>query len=287
METTATEEQKQMPSTDALMENMRLMNQIIYEMKEIPILPSEVPKQGDTQALLKVEFPKAGGVLTFMEGHEDHPYKGFPYFEMVDKVDLGKKILRAQLSGLYHGLKKRNPLQLACLALVPWLFKDIFRANLHTFAKLVTRFRLKDDKFCVAVRELNRAFAEDGSELAIEIRNALGMLIEFDNAYRYRFQDIIVELDQERLKRAPIRELLRLLEIISKREKTEEIRDTWKLLRMLVRFFLFTDSELRNTLVGALSRLDLSKMALDEDDRHYCLKRQDYSFHFMEEKQVT
>src|SRR3990167_5690221 len=87
---------------DAFLQNMALMNQVVRQMKEIPELPSEKPK--DVHALTKVEFPESGGVLTYMQGY-DHPYRGFPFHEFVDKIDVIKKITRAVLSGLFHGLK--------------------------------------------------------------------------------------------------------------------------------------------------------------------------------------
>lgn len=269
-------------AADLLMENMRLMNQIVGEMKEIPILPSEVVKPNDTQALIKVEFPNAGGVLTYMEGHE-YPYKGFPYFEFVDRIDLMKKLTRSQLSGLYHALKKRNKLQLALLFLVPWFFKDFLRAQLYTYYRLIERFRVKPIRHCDAVRELHHSFgASDEPDLKRQLRDTLSMVLEFDNAYRFRFQDVVVELDKDTLRRRPVKELRRLIGILSARERSQEIRDTWTLVSLFTRFYLPFDRELRELLRDALLRLDLEQVKLLPGDQHYCEGRKDYLFGFQE-----
>lgn len=272
---------------DALIQNMRLMSQIVSEMKEVPVLPSEQPKPNDTSRLDKVEFPEAGGTLTYMEGHP-YPYKGFPFCEFVDKIDVMKKIIRAELSGLYHAMKGRQKIQLASLLLVPWLFKDLMRSHLHTFWKLVERFKIKPLRYCTTMRELHRAFSvedsaetESGRDLRLKLRDFVCMLLEFDNAYRFRFQDVIVFLDKKKFKRSPTKELLRLLDILIARERSQEIKDTWTLVRLGVKFYLPFDRELLRVVRRGFGELNLDLVRLDDGDIHYCVKRQDYTFGFM------
>ena len=269
------------------MENLRLMNQIVSEMKEVPVLASEEIKPNDTQALIKVEFPNAGGVLTFMENH-DLPYKGFPYFEFVDKIDIMKKIIRSTLSGLYHALKRRRRLQLLTLFLSPWFFKDFLRAEIYTMYRLIARFKVKPIRYCDMGRELHRAFGDgEAGEFRPMLRDLVCMVLEFDNAYRYRFQDVITELDQEELARRPIRELRRLLKVMSTREKTQEIKDTWRLIDYVVRFYLPFDRELKDVIVQTFLKLDLKLVKLSAEDEHYCGPRKDYQFGFMEKESVV
>ena len=270
----------------AFQENMRLMSTIVREMKEIAELPSEKPK--DVSPLQKVEISDHGGVFTYMEGYE-HPYKGFPFHEFVDRIDLMKKITRTTLSGIYHELKKSNKLWLLTLLPSLWIVKTLVRAGIYVFYRIVERFRLKSRCYCQAVRELYRAFSiEDPNEtvgdrdLRFRIRDCLCMILEFDNAYRYRTQDIIVELDQKRIKTHTIAELHRLFDIMSTREKTQEIRDTWKLFKYLVSFYLRFDKKVRNIIGDVLSEIDIEKVKLDAGDIEFCKKRQDYTFKFMQ-----
>ena len=269
---------------EAMMENMRLMNQIVREMKEIPELPSERP--ADVAALTRVEFPETGGILTWMEGHE-HPYRGFPYYEFVDKIDFIKKTSRAFLSGFYHSIKSVNRFWLLTLLPAVWVSKKLVYSGLYVFYRSVERFRIKQIRYCQAVREIHRAFSvehfeesEQEKELRKQFRDVVCMVLEFDNAYRYRFQDLIVEFRQEALKKNPIKELLRVLDIQSSRETTQEIKDTWALLKMFVRYYLRYDRKLRKVIVSGLLATDPLIAQLTVEDKHYCSKRKDYTFGF-------
>lgn len=277
------------PAQSAFIENYRIMNQIIAEMKEVPVLPSERPK--DVNPLIKVEFPEEGGMLTYMENHK-YPYKGFPYFEFVDKIDIIKKILRSILSSFYHSIKKRNKLQLLMVILSLWIFKDLFRSVLYTFYRLVERFRIKSIRYCTAVREIYRAFSLEveeetpqDREIREMMRDVVCMLLEFDNAYRFRLQDILVEVNKKNLKKNFRREILRVLKIMSEREKTQEIRDTWKLIKIAVKYYLLIDRRVERILKNVILEIDFDKIELSVEDKHYCEKRKDYIFGFMKQKQ--
>lgn len=278
-------EQKAIDEARAQMQNMALMNQIVANMKEIPELPSEKPQ--DVHALQKVEFPEGGGILTYMEGYE-HPYKGFPYFEFVDKIDVIKKILRGTLSSFYHSLKARSKVQLLTLALVPWLFNDYVKASVYAMYRQVGRFRIKPERYCTAIRELHRAMSKDQVELTstremrLMLRDIMCMLLEFDNAYRYRFQDVMTELDKAALERNPSKEIMRLLKLMQSREQTQEIRDTWSLVAYFFPIYLPFNKPLRNNLIAVLTDLDLKEIALDVQDRQYAGARKDYKFSFMQ-----
>lgn len=262
-----------------------MMKAIAQEMKEIAELPSEIPQ--DSNPLLRVEFPEKGGVLTWMEGYE-HPFKGYPFHEFVDRIDAVKKMFRAWLSGLYHQLKRRNRLWL--LTLIPglWVSKAAVRASINVIYRIIERFRIKKERYCDALREVHRAFSgerlnESVSEREIRhnFRDSLCMVLEFDNAYRYRFQDILAHLDKVRLYKNPIKELVHLLDLMSEREVTQEIRDTWKLLKYVVRFYLVFDRKFLRMITETLMQLDIDKVALSVEDKVFCLPRKDYKFGFV------
>lgn len=266
--------------------SQRLMDQIIRGMKEIPELPSEIPPANDTNALKEVIFPEKGGVLTYMADYT-LPYKGFPYWEFVEKIDSIKKIARATFSGLYHRLKTRNPLLFLTLIPSAWIFKDALYSQLLVYHRVIDRFKLKVIRHCDAIRELHRAFSiplpkesELQKDIREKVRDLTCMILEYDNAYRFRVQDIVPELNKESLKKHPRKELLRLLGIMVSREKTQEIKDTWKLVRYFVSLYLVFDRKLVQMIVHVLSNLDLNEVSLSEEDKQFALKRKDYIFGF-------
>lgn len=262
------------------------MAQVVAEMKEIPELPSETPK--DVHALTYVEFPEQGGVLTFMEGYEE-PYKGFPFHEFVDKIDSLKKLSRGVLSSLFHSLKRRNKFQVALLLLVPWLFNDLLRGTIYAFHRIIIRFKIKELRYCDAVREVYRAMSvgfpqetQAEAEMRHMVRDLLCMILENDNAYRFRFQDIIAELDKDALTRNPSKELVRLLSLMQTREKGQDVRDTWTLLKTFLPMYLLVNPQVRRAIVRMLCELDLEKIKLAKEDIFYCKPRTDYQFGFMQ-----
>lgn len=263
---------------NAHVQSTRMMNGVAQNMKEIPVLPSEVPPEDDVNRLLRVEFPEEGGVLTWMENFE-FPYRGYPHYEFVDKIDVLKKITRAFASGLYHAVKHKNILWFVTLLPALWIFKSIARAGIYVLYKTVERFRIKTDKYCRFVRELHRSFPT--SELSMQLRDMTCMILEMDNAYRYRAQDILVEVDKEKLKKNPSKELLRLLEVMTSREKQQSIRDTWTLGKYAIRFYLAFDKEIRDIIVRTILELDMEKVRLTNEDKQFCIPRKDYTFGFV------
>ena len=277
------------PEVVGYMDNARLMHEIVRSMREIPVLESEKPT--DNNALTQVEFPEEGGILTHMTNHE-YPYRGFPYFEFVDKIDTFKKLSRGILSGLYHSLKGSK---LKLLLAFPLLFvcKDLVSAGLYTYHNLIVRLRVKSHLYSTAIRELYRVFdlpreKEDLKtlELRMMLKDLFCMVLEFDNAYRYRFQDIIVELDQGAIKKDTVKELLRLLDVMSPRENDQKVKDTWYLFKLVVRFYLKFDKRLTKMLADVLSNIDLKLVALTPEDKHFSCQRSDYAFGFMKNPTV-
>lgn len=269
---------------DAYIESMKAMNDIVAEMKEIPVLPSEVPK--DVSALQRVEM--RDGILTYMDNH-DYPYRGFPFHEFVEKIDLIKKVCRQIQSGMYHSLKDRSSLELKLLIpLIPTLGKYIFYAFTYAFYRLIERSRIKTKYFSKAVREIHRACSvnrlnetERVAELRKMLRDIECMILEFDNAYRYRAQDILVEFNKEALKKNPIDELIRVLDLMVEREIRQEVKDTWTLLKMFVKHYMRYEPEIRNLIVDVICEMDMERIKLTIEDKYFAEHRDDYKFGFI------
>lgn len=269
---------------DQFLQHMATMQKVVQYMKEIPELPSEKPK--DVTTLSHVEFPVDGGVLTYMVGREQ-PYRGFPFYEFVDQIDGIKKIARAILSGLYHKLKKRRWL---LLTLIPalWMVRIFLSVAIYVFYRRVERFRLKRNIYCQPIRELYRAFSverqnedENTREMRQQLRDLVCMVLEFDNAYKYRMQDVIVEMNQQAIRKNVAGELLRLVTMMQEREKVQDVADTWTLAKWFIRVYFRIDRKFAQMVSDVLSQLDLKQMALSIEDQFYCKPREDYRFGFM------
>lgn len=275
---------------DRWLYNNRAMAQIIQAMREHAVLPeSEQIKEKEINPLVKVDFPDEGGILSYLEGYEI-PFLGFPFHEFVEVIDTMKKVGKGLLSGFYHFVWKNGKIKFIALPVSFWLIKRLLRILVYAFYRQVTRekFKIKPTRYCKAIRELHRAFSVDvdrerlkRKELRYMIRDLFCMVLEFDNAYRFRFQDLAVEIDKKALKKNYIKELQRIISIAEIRENTQEIKDMWILVKMLVRMLQF-DKNLKSIVVDMLHAINLEKIALNENDIQFCKPRTDYTFAFMQ-----
>lgn len=133
------------------------------------------PKDVNKQAVVeKIEKPKEGGVLTYLKGHPK-PYPGFPSKKTVKEMDYIKRM-------------------------VPIALKSSRR--------LLERHLVNPKRYSHAVREIHRVFSimierdnrPNEKEKLTYLRDLICMILEFDNAYRFRFQDGFSELDLDKIK---------------------------------------------------------------------------------------
>jgi hypothetical protein len=256
------------------------MNEIIWQMKEIPVLPSSIPPEDDRFVLTKVEMPNEGGVLTYMDKFL-MPYEGFPYQDFVNSLDIVKKIIKGTLSGFYHSFRGWSFFKVIPMIVVA---RNLIYVGTYTFGRLIERHRIKPFRYSTAIRELHRAFTFPSGksvELRLMIRDVICMLLEFDNAYRFRAQDLLVEIDKSKLKKNPIKELKRVADIAIGREREQQVKDTWKLIKMFCSYYLRFDRQLRSMIVEVLLELNYEQFKLKPADIQFCTPRKDYVFGYM------
>lgn len=273
----------------AFLANNRIMAQILTIMRDEPLLP--IAQADDIYPLVKVDFPYQGGMLSHLEGMSE-PFRGFPYAEFVDVIDKLKKLGRGLLSGFYHLVwKKTNKLKLLSLLPAFWMFRKLLKATLYSTHRVIQRYKIKPNKHCQCVRELYRVFnlemEEDTSieslELKAQIRDILCMILEFDNAYRFRFQDIMTEFDKKNFLKKPLKEFKRLFGLLIEREKVQEVKDTWFLFKMILNYLRF-NKQLRKIIVDVFSILNIEELKFTKEDLPYCKGRKDYNFGFIIKK---
>lgn len=94
------------------------------------------------------------------------------------------------------------------------------------------------------------------------------LMFDFDDAYRYRFQDLLGEIHMDNLKLKPRKELRRVLDVCASREVDHAANrllmfPKYKAGKSLI---LIMPKKWLNWLVAIITNLDMSKIELDEDD---------------------
>lgn len=272
----------------AQMEITSKMDSIVNTMRETPPPKSEVAQGQPTNRLLKVEFPPIGGVLTYMEGFPE-PFQGFPFHDLVEKMDVVKKLTKGFKSGFHHLIWKYHKgwTRLPMILLTFPFIRLYIKAEIYSCWRYIERYKVKPTIYCTALREVHRAFSQpiDDNErhktrvLREMMRDLFCMHLEFDNAYRFRFQDGIVELNKDNLKKNPIKEMLRIFNVVSDREVHQEVKDSWTLTKTMVEYLRYS-REIKPIIISFLMNLDVEKCKLDKRDTPYCVTRVDYKFNF-------
>jgi len=190
------------------------------------IFQKEIKKRKDEKMLFydEVIFPKEGGILVTFKDKNIPPIKGFFFSETLETVDTIKKIGMAFVKVLATEIK-RNPLG----TIIAFVFfrkgiKEIIKCLLREMDWGLRRVRYKPRYYCKAVwafyvafesvRKKNPKLNEEISHL----RNIVCMILEADNAYRYRVQDVFGEINKEKAKKDPIEELIRIADIWIEKE---------------------------------------------------------------------
>ena len=283
-------EQPELSPLEASQRNMAIMQQIVDSMKSQPVLDMEKQERDrtgdDVSALTKVEFPKEGGIQSWMEGH-DKPYLGFPYLDFVNAIDGIKKLTKYFFQRLHYIIRNAPAEEKENIKKDFWFQQQLIAALIYSIYRVVERHLIKPELYSRAVREVHRtltemgplAIIERGENRILQVRDILCMYLEFDNAYRFRFQDMMEELNKEEAEKDPAKEIKRLYDISVSREVHEEVREKQA---QYGEFFQYLFSLPRGKELASefFKRLSLEEVRLSDIDRHWCQPRSDFHFGF-------
>lgn len=176
----------------------------------------------------------------------------------------------------------------------PFLFTPILKAAIKRFIYYFTsashymldRYILTDENFSISAREIRRA----GYALAPKYKNPdpikndhsyeriidfISMVWEYDDAYRYRFQDFFGLFDKDLFLVDPSKELARLRPIIISREMLQPGKTK-------VFFFLFSFllryKFIKDVVTEFINKLDVDKLRPDKADKYWMLFHGTYKF---------
>lgn len=259
------------------------------------VIESSLIQQGMKYHIyLRTEYPEEGGIYVYYKGLP-YPKKGFPYPEAVWANDVIKRITLTIFKSVV--MKETIP-ALLMVAIFPWKIKiKIVENFLHNYARvsdwIFHQHFLKPDRYSNACRVLidivNTFLFElgitgarhlHGDYLSKYIALTIATIVEYDDAYRYRFEDIATETDRQRLIKKPFREIRRLLDIFEKRETYDNVKGHVKTIRIALSIALL-HPKVRKAFRKALQSISdkrFNYMKLDNADRYHILLRGDYNF---------
>ena len=225
-----------------------------------------------TVNLIGIEKHPTLGLITRCTGMK--PYKGrFPDAIIECRINGAKSVL-----AFFVFLLRTTPLILVLL--IPSIRLKIFRRLGMVLYKLLMPMwvTLPDSDYSRPVRELNRAidvvikqYGNWQLRMVLNFKYTLLCILEFDDAYRFIFQDLIGgALNKYALRKNPRKELKHLVDIGISRTHWEGVKVKFNNIRFLLNFI---PKGILNKIVEVLLEIDKDKIGLDEDDMDWAVDK--------------
>lgn len=231
----------------------------------------------------RVVYPDAGGI--YIE-YEQVPFakKGFPFPEAVSSCNVVKRLTMGLLSGLSM---RQMLIPIVGYMILPWkskisIIENFLEGYIRATDWILEPYYLKDTRYSFPVQQVDKVLTYFlwrlgiNWELARKTSLIFSTLIEYDNAYRWRIQDIAGEVNLEDIKDNPRKEIKRVVQIYLEREKIG-IFHKFTAIAKIFNFLLYLP-KVKRAFKESLSYIDMSKIVPDESDKYFTLTRKDYDF---------
>lgn len=226
-----------------------------------------------------------GGMFLYFKGVK-YPKKGFPFPEALHAINIVKRQMMMLINTV-----ARKEMVLPAVGIVVIPFKKKVALLEHTLANfnrsndyILANVYLKEVYMTPCARELrkflsfflyNLGISFDTSRTTAKI---FSTLVEYDDAYRYRIQDLMKEITKEEIIEYPRDAIAKLLKLFSERDKNGEVvikkfNNVGKLLSIAL-----LSRKVRKAFTTALESVEFKDMQMDEADMYHCLTRDDYNF---------
>ena len=232
----------------------------------------------------KVTVPPEGGMnLWFKE--VPYPKKGFPFMQ----ATLANNIVKRQTMMIVSSVaQKRMILPIMGFMLMRYKNKIAMLENfLNHYVRnsdyIMTQFYLKDQFMSPPAKQIQifitNLLTEIGinPSLALSTARIIATMMEYDDAYRYRIEDMAFETTPDKLYASPAAEIDRILLIYQTREKVMPVVAKFRAFSLALSFLLIYP-RVRIAFRKAVRSMDFKYIQLDEADRYHCLLRDDYNF---------
>jgi len=217
--------------------------------------------------------------------------KGYPYPEAVQAVCSIKKVIIAPIKKLIT--KKSLPfwgILAFIFFLIPPLKRYLFWKLLEVFIEIaqntLSYHLLIEDKHCTVCREMFQAhdiylkdrFKKEKHDLVSKFIHTWIMIFEYDDAYRYRFQDILSQTDKKALRENSRKEILRIIIYAIEHEEDRGLRDRMRKIKWILQIFLLFNPRLTKEIAAYIYCLRKENIELDDIDRYFAYRKHYFKF---------
>lgn len=232
----------------------------------------------------RIEYPETGGIYVYFKECL-HPDKGFPYLDGVNAVNTVKKITLFAINSLaqkdviksffpFIFLSKKKKIKVIENALLAY----------NTVCNYILESRYLHDRYFMKCANGMRDWIERfllligiSEQTAYDTARIAAMMVQYDNAYRYSIQDPFSEITKEELMRRPRKAIRKVLNTTISRWHGVSSQDKFRKICTIVSIALLY-KPFMEAFINSLAEVDFSLIQFDEDDRYWCLLRNDYDY---------
>jgi hypothetical protein len=229
-------------------------------------VPNQIIPQQAMFLWERMEYPESGGQLAWFKG-VPYPSKGHPYPEAVYAVNVGKRVTMVLLRLLTHWPTVTRLLEayvsICDMFLPPFVIKERY----YSECPMEIMIFIKNLLVTYGIQE----------PLAMRVAEVVGMMIEYDNAYRLRIEDVMSTTTKEKLLANPVKELRRMLDLANSRENGIGNEIKYGALKKLLRI-LFWYPKFRRSFKKAVELSEFGRFQYDAIDKYHTLIWSDYNF---------
>lgn len=248
---------------------------------------SVIPEGTLVHILQRVEYPESGGIYSYYDGVL-FPRKSMPFPDAIYANDISKRVLMLFINSF---AKPAFVLPALAFGILPWKLKiktlqSILTQWCRVSDYLLAPYYLKKNRYCDICKELRgflkRFFIELGidAEVADNSAKTFIAMIEFDDAYRYRLEDIFSILGYAMILKNPRNAVKVAVETFAERELDKNVSKKIKAFGDILRLVLLSP-RIKKAFILAFEPVSYHKMCLDEADAYHTLIWSQYNFQGM------
>lgn len=231
-----------------------------------------IDEKGTFYPLIGFDFPKEGGVLVYWKGIEK-PTKVFPYKDTVETIDSLKKVAMALVRTATDMVRRKPVLTTIFFVLFRKEAEILFKNVVQELHWMLRDIKNKPEMFSPVTREFYRVFSLKEGKIRNQMRDIFCHMVDYDDFYRYMLQAGIAKLSKKNLKKKPLKEIHRLLDILYDMCEDETVmKPKWKKIKTLS-WILWFRKDMLKEVQEFLLELDLKKVKMDDIDMHHATKK--------------
>lgn len=224
--------------------------------------PSNKGFIADSLKIVDVKTGQDGSIRTYLQGAKE-PIRIFPDHRTIWVTAIYKRLLPL----IAGNLRRIGWIQAICTIIAIKANKQVLCDWLEYMFNL-EEVRYKEQYYSQPVREIKRVLMGKIDEPIME---AIILVLENDAAYRYRFQDMIAELDKTQLDGFKIiKEVSRLVEILKDRtEPGEVMTNKYNNIRKILILALIFSTRTRRMIRNILKEMNIDEIKFSREDLYW------------------